>query len=69
MPEQMGGSQNQGYHFEGPHNKDYNILGSIWGSHYLGKLPNITRAVAFRSIDKKILLGTDPVACGGKRTR
>ena len=37
----MGGSQNQGYHFGGPSNKDYNILGSILGSPYVGKLPNI----------------------------
>ena len=32
----MGVSQNQGYHFGGPNNKDYNILGSILGSLYLG---------------------------------
>ena len=25
--------------FRGPNNKDYNILGSILGSPYLGKLP------------------------------
>ena len=25
--------------FGGPHNKDYSILGSIWGFPYLGKLP------------------------------
>ena len=37
----MGVSQNQGYHFRGPHNKDYSILGSILGSPYLGKLPCI----------------------------
>ena len=35
----MGGSQNQGYHFACPSNKDYNILGSILGSPYFGKLP------------------------------
>ena len=35
----MGVSQNWGYHFRGPHNKDYSILGSILGSPYLGKLP------------------------------
>ena len=29
-----------GYHFWGPNNKDYNILGSILGSPYFGKLPN-----------------------------
>ena len=35
----MGVSQNYGYHFGGPHNKDYSILGSILGSPYFGKLP------------------------------
>ena len=35
----MGVSQNYGYHFKGPHNKDYSILGSILGSPYLEKLP------------------------------
>ena len=34
-----GVSQNQGYHFGGPHNKDSRILGSILGSPYFGKLP------------------------------
>ena len=32
-------SQNSGYLFGGPHNKDYGILESILGSPYLGKLP------------------------------
>ena len=35
----MGVSQNWGYHSGGPHNKDSSILGSIWGSPYLGKVP------------------------------
>ena len=35
----MGGSQNSGYHFGGPNNKDYSIMGSILGSPYFGKLP------------------------------
>ena len=35
----MGDSQNYGYLFGGPHNKDYSILGSILGSPYFGKLP------------------------------
>ena len=35
----MGVSQNYGYPFGGPYNKDYSILGSILGSPYLGKLP------------------------------
>ena len=37
---QMGVSQNQGYPFGGPYNKDYSILGSILGSPYFEKLPN-----------------------------
>ena len=37
----MGVSQNYGYLFGGPHNKDYSILGSILGSSYFGKLPYI----------------------------
>ena len=35
----MGVSQTNGYHFGGPNNKDYSILGSMFGSPYLGKLP------------------------------
>ena len=35
----LGVSQNYGYLFGGPHNKDYSILGSILGSPYFGKLP------------------------------
>ena len=27
------------YHFRGPNNKDYSILGSMLGSPYFGKLP------------------------------
>ena len=38
---QMGVSQNYGYLFGGPNNKDYSILGSKLGSPYFGKLPNI----------------------------
>ena len=36
-------SKNYGYHFGGPHNKDYSILGSILGSPYFGKLPIVCR--------------------------
>ena len=32
-------SPNWGYPFGGPYNKDSNILGSILGSPYVGKLP------------------------------
>ena len=35
----MGVSQNQGYLFGGPYNKDYSILGSILGYPNFGKLP------------------------------
>ena len=35
----MGVCQVEGYHFGDPHNKDYNILGSILGSPYFGKPP------------------------------
>ena len=35
----FGGFQSLGYHFGGPYNKDYSILGSILGSPYFGKLP------------------------------
>ena len=34
--EDIGVSQNWGYLFGGPHNKDYNLLGSILGSPFLG---------------------------------
>ena len=36
----MGGSQNYGYLFGGPQNKDYSILGSTSGSPYFGELPH-----------------------------
>ena len=35
-----GGFPKIGVPFWGPHNKDYNILGSILGSPHFGKLPN-----------------------------
>ena len=34
----IGVSQNYGYHFGGPIDKDYSILRSILGSPYFGKL-------------------------------
>ena len=47
----MGGSQNLGYPFGGPYNKDYSILGSELGFHYFGKLPhtNSSRYLATRN--------------------
>ena len=35
----LGVSQNYGYLFGGPNNKDYSILGSTLGFPYFGKLP------------------------------
>ena len=35
----LGVSQNSGYYFGGPYNKDYSIFGSILGFPYFGKLP------------------------------
>ena len=34
----MGVSQNYGYLFGGPHNKDYSIFGSMLGFPYFGKV-------------------------------
>ena len=42
MDLQIWVSQNWGYLIGGPHNKDYSIWGSILGSPYFGKLPNIS---------------------------
>ena len=39
MKGNLGVSQNYGYLFGSPHNKDYSILGSILGFPYFGKLP------------------------------
>ena len=41
----FGVSQNYGYHFGGPNNKDENILGSILGSPYFGKLQNLNMKI------------------------
>ena len=38
---QMGVSQDRGIMLGGPHNKDCSIWGSILGSPYFGKLPNL----------------------------
>ena len=37
----VGVSQNWGYHFRGPHKKDYSVWGSMLGSPKFGKLPYI----------------------------
>ena len=39
----MGVSQNKGYHFGGPNNKDYSILGSILGFPYFGETTTCPR--------------------------
>ena len=46
--EDLGVSQNYGYPFGGPHNKDYSILGSLLGSPYFGKLPFEVRSLNFK---------------------
>ena len=47
----LGVSQNYGYHFGGPNNEDYSILGSILGSPYFGKLPFNVFAFGGRALD------------------
>ena len=37
----VGVSESYGYLLGGPNHKDYNILGSILGSPYFGKLPSV----------------------------
>ena len=39
LPLHLGGLLRLGYHFGGPHKKDYSILGSILGYPNFGKLP------------------------------
>ena len=46
----MGVSPIWGYHFEGPNNKDFSILGSILGSPYFGKLPYSARNLIIVSL-------------------
>ena len=55
-------SQNEGYHLGGPNKKDYNILGSILGSPYFGKLPYSLYGDA-RTVSRK---GRLEVNCCGK---
>ena len=43
-----------GYHFGGPINKDYSILGSILGSPYFGKLPYIHMHIYELHLNKSI---------------
>ena len=43
-------SQNFGYLFGGPYNKDYTILGSILGSPYFGKLPYANMSQSLNSL-------------------
>ena len=46
----LGGSQNQGYRFGCPHNKDDNILESTLGYPSFGKLPCIPEASLYPHI-------------------
>ena len=54
----IGVSQNQGYHFGCPNNKDYSIFGSVLGSHYFGN---------FRFCSGRILFGVLKVWGEGRR--
>ena len=47
----MGVSQNQGYLFGGPYNKDYSMLGSILGYPNCGKLPYCCQAIKQKPFD------------------
>ena len=47
----LGGFLKLGYHFGGPYNKDYSVLGSILGYPNFGKLPpNHARRRAIHSV-------------------
>ena len=62
-----GVSQNYGYLFEGPHNKDYSILGSILGSPYFGKLPYthiITRLKSCLRVTRQTYCSMTPYSIG-----
>ena len=56
-------SQHKGYHFKGPHKKNYSILGSILGSSYFGKLPSL----GFRFCSDKLLDPHPALASGSCR--
>ena len=59
----MGASQNKGYHFGGPSNKDLTrtYLGSILGSPYFGKLPLNPKPYTDSNLPKQVCieLGTN----------
>ena len=50
----MGASRNYGYHFRGPNNQDYSMLGSILGPPRLGTLPYIK--ALHRDFAKRVFL-------------
>ena len=47
----MGVSQNEGCLFGGPYSKNYNILGSILGTPYLGKRSNDVSGSRVKPLD------------------
>ena len=70
----MGVSQNQGYPFGGPNDKDYSILGSILGSLILGNYHIPPPSVALdlcdlsrieRRVDIFVEEGTTPLVTPG----
>ena len=58
----VGVYRNEGYHFRGPHNKDCNILGSILGSPYLGKVSYAYRGLQVRVQVLRLGIGLDSEA-------
>ena len=51
-------SQNYGYHFGGPNNNDYSILGSVLGFPYLGTLPFSVQGLGFWVTTVAAVFGT-----------
>ena len=49
--------QNKGYHFGGPYNQNYSILGSIWGSRNFGKLPYESQEIVVEPSCRGLLFG------------
>ena len=57
----MGVSQNYGYLFGGPCNKDYSIWGPILGSPYFGKLPYMHLYTHILGLDFLLLHEPGPI--------
>ena len=47
-------SQNYGHHLGGPYSKDYSILGSIFGSPCLGKLPLVVLGIGVEGLGFRV---------------